>query len=107
MELDITSIITCVVSALSGGGIGWLINASENKRKAQLENDHSASEAWKELYERADKECEDVKKEVTELRDENAQMHEKINDLTAKYAAANCQKCTVNGCKERKPPRDW
>lgn len=106
MEFDIASIITCVVSALSGGGVGWLINAKENKRKAQLDNDHSA-EAWKELYERADKESESTKKEVDSLREENSKMHDKINDLTAKYAAANCQKCTVFGCKNRQPPRDW
>lgn len=107
MEFDLASIITCLVSALSGGGVGWLINAKENKRKAQLDNDHSAAEAWKELYERADKESEDTKKEVDALREENSKLHDKINDLTAKYAAANCQKCTVFGCKNRQPPRDW
>lgn len=107
MELDITSIITCVVSALSGGGLGWLLNASENRRKAKIENDHSAAEAWKELYERVDKECEEVKSEVAELRTKNTELHEKINDMTASLTAARLQKCTVNGCKERKPPRDW
>lgn len=104
---DWTSIVTAVVSALSGGGLVGLLNAKEAKRKARLENDNSAAEAWRNLYERADKECNETKEEVRALREENRQMHEKINDLVAKVTAANLQKCDVNGCDNRKPPRGW
>ena len=107
MELDFSSILTAVISALSGGGLVGLLNAKESKRKAKIDNDVSAAEAWRNLYERADKECDEVKKEVTALRDENRQMHEKINDLVAKVTAANLKKCDVNGCENRIPPRGW
>lgn len=119
MEFDWSSVITAVVSAISGGGIVGVLNAKENKRKATLENDktkiendHSAAVAWRELYERADKENEELKKEVDELRkqvsklcDEMADIKRDHANLKAENAAYRVEKCVVYECANRRPPR--
>lgn len=107
MAIDWASIITATVSAISGGGLVGIINAKENKRKQKLENDHSAADAWRELYERSDKESDELKNEVKELRAEVAKLQEQLSSEKAQKTKFELQKCEVLGCEKRKPPRDF
>lgn len=119
MEFDWGAVITAVVSAISGGGIVGIINAKENKRKATLENDktkiendHSAADAWRELYERSDKENEELKKEIEELRaqvfklcDEMATVKRRQAVLISENAHFRSERCVIYDCPNRRPPR--
>lgn len=107
MEIDWETIITAIVGAVGGGGLTSLFFMKEDKKKKTLENDAQASTAWRELYERSDKESEELKTEINELRKEMNSIMQKNTELTVKNSAYNLLKCEMIGCDKRKPPRDF
>lgn len=107
MLIDWATIITAIVSAVGGGGLTSLFFMKEDKKKKTLENDAQASTAWRELYERSDKESEELKTEINELRKEVNRLMQQNTELTVKNSAFSLQKCEVIGCDKRKPPRDF
>lgn len=107
MEIDWATIITAIVGAVGGGGLTSLFFMKEDKKKKTLENDAQASTAWRELYERSDKESEELKAEINELRKEVNRLMQQNTELAVKNSAYRLQKCEVVGCDKRKPPRDF
>ena len=107
MEIDWATIITAIVGAVGGGGLTSLFFMKEDKNKKTLENDAQASTAWRELYERSDKESEELKAEIDELRKEVNRLMQQNTELAVKNSAYLLQKCEVVGCDKRKPPRDF
>lgn len=107
MEIDWATIITAIVGAVGGGGLTSLFFMKEDKKKKTLENDAQASTAWRELYERSDKESEELKTEINELRKELNSLMQQNTELTIKNSAYNLLKCEIIGCDNRKPPRDF
>ena len=107
MAIDWATIITAIVVAVGGGGLTSLFFMKEDKKKKTLENDAQASTAWRELYERSDKESEELKTEIDELRKEVNRLMQQNTELTVKNSAYNLLKCEIIGCDKRKPPRDF
>lgn len=107
MAIDWATIITAIVGAVGGGGLTSLFFMKEDKKKKTLENDAQASTAWRELYERSDKESEELKAEIDDLRKEVNRLMQQNTELTVKNSAYNLLKCEIIGCDKRKPPRDF
>lgn len=105
--MDWTTIITAVVSAISGGGIMSVFYFKENRRKKSLENDAMASDAWQKLFERTDKELEEAREERKRLESEIKELRAKITELEVSLSEYKANKCEVLGCANRKPPRSW
>lgn len=105
--MDWTTIITALVSAISGGGIMSVFYFKENRRKKSLENDAMASEAWQKLFERTDKELDEAREDRKRLEEEIKQLRTKINELEIELSELRVNKCEVQGCANRKPPRSW
>lgn len=105
--MDWTTIVTAVVSAISGGGLLSVFYMQENRRKKQLENDAMASDAWQEMVESLQKEKEEMRRELRESQEDNKRLRDENNSLTSRNTALNLMRCERNGCDDRRPPRDW
>lgn len=105
--MDWTTIITALLSAISGGGIMGIFYYKETRKKKSLENDAMASDAWQKLFERTDKELDEAREERKRLEEELQQLRAKINSLEAELSEYKANKCEVLGCPNRIPPRKW
>ncbi len=96
--MDITTIITAVVSALASSGIiGGLLHYTENKRTKKLANDSTAADEWKGLYKQTLERSLAKSGTIEKLSAEN-------NALTTENARLVLLKCTDVRCANRKPP---
>lgn len=106
--MDWTTIITSFIGSLGlSGGIMGLFYLKENKRAKQLANDATAAQQWKELYEKAEAKNETLETKIDNLHRENNQLRDTNNTLTTQNAVLEMQKCEVNGCTTRRPPRGF
>lgn len=106
--MDWTTIITSFLGSLGlSGGITGLFYFRENKHAKQLANDATAAQQWKELYEKAEAKNEALEGKIDSLHRENNQLRDANNTLTTQNAVLEMQKCEVNGCATRRPPRGF
>lgn len=105
--MDWATIITAVVSAISGGGIMSIFYFRENRAKKTLENDAMASDSWQELFEKSEERVEKLNQKIDALYVDNAKFRDENNRLTTENAVLSMQKCERNGCPDRIPPRGW
>ena len=108
MQLDWTTIIVSIISALGAGGVlTTILNRRENKISKQLENDVTASRQWRELFEKEEKKCEEKDAKIDRLYDEISSLRNENNQLSTENVKLDMMKCKINGCIKRRPPRNW
>ena len=107
MEMDWTTVMTALISALSGGGIVGVFYFRENKRKKELENDALASDGWQELYAKSEERNDRMSQKIDQLYSELSKFRDDNNRLTTENAVLTMQKCEKKGCGDRIPPRGW
>lgn len=103
-QMDWTTIVT-VLGAITGGA--GLLFYKERKKGEQLKNESSAAEEWRKLFEQRDKDCRDLDTKVDALYGELSRFRDENNLLTTENAVLKMQKCEINGCDKRKPPRPY
>ena len=105
----IISIITSV-AALIGGGAGvlyWHENKALKRQEvqdAEIKNELQQAEAWKALFESERERNKDKSARLKELYALRDQQKEDINALRLQVEKLSWYHCTVNGCKNRRPP---
>lgn len=103
--MDWTTILISLIAALiPTGGITWFAFFKENKRTKQLENETTASEQWRELYEKSEAKVESLNIKIDTLYKENGYLRDQNNSLTTQKAVLVMYKCESLECMNRKPP---
>lgn len=126
--IQIVAAATTLITVLGGGSI-FYISVTRQLKQVEVQDksvdvELKQAEAWKELYDKSQERCE--KKSET-IRGLYAQINEKDHQLNQKdaeimrlqYEKEACNKehefkerqlewdkCIVNGCNQRQPPRD-
>lgn len=96
-----------LLGALGGGGICSIFLIKETRKAKRIENERNASQVWRELYEKSEQRCDTLSSKIDQLYKENSKFRDENNELTTQNAVLSIQKCVVNGCKERVPPREF
>ncbi len=103
--MDITTVITAILSALiSGGGIAGVVFYRENKRARQLQNESTASAQWRELYEKSEAKVEVQSQKIETLYRANGRLRDQNNKLTTENVKLAIYKCNTISCASRTPP---
>lgn len=105
--MDWTTILTALISAISGGGVMSLFHYQSDKEKRKIENDALASDGWQELYAKAEERNERMSAKIDELYAELGRFRTENTQLSTENTALKLQKCERNGCPDRVPPRGW
>ncbi len=102
---EIIAAVTAVVAALTGGA--GLLFFREHKEQERLKNELTLAGGWQEmaLHQRDEIKTKDTK--IHELYKEIGEWRARDNDNTTKIAVLELQRCDVNGCEYRKPPRGF
>lgn len=99
-----TILISALSAVLSGGGIAGLVFFRENKRAKQLANETTASEQWRELYEKMESKHDKLSLKIDSLFKENSYLRDQNNNLTTQKAVLTMYKCSTLNCTNRQPP---
>lgn len=102
--MDWTTILTAVLTFLGGGGLGAVLMFPQKRRSAELENEMKASEQWKELYERSEKNRDEQSQLIDRLYDDLKIARDANNMLTTENAILKVFKCEKIECIKREPP---
>ncbi len=103
--MDWTAIIVSLGTALlAGGGITGFFQIKETKRAKKLENDRSAANEWKELYERSEAKTEKLGEKLDATYILLRKEQEEKNEWKVKCAQANFMLCRKTPCIDRDPP---
>jgi hypothetical protein len=103
--MDWTTIIVSLGTALlASGGIGGLFQIKEAKRAKKIENDKSAANEWKELYERSEKKADTLGEKLDRVYGDLRRVQEEKNDWKVQFAQAQFMLCRKTPCIERDPP---
>lgn len=105
--MELTTIVSAIVSLIAGGGLAGVLFFRERKRAEQLKNEASASEQWRVLFERSDSDSHDKDSRIDKLYEELSRIRERNNKLSTENAVLRLKKCEVNGCNSRKPARGY
>ena len=104
---NLTHIIAEIGALIAGGGLAGALFYRERKRAEHLKNETTASEQWRLLFERSDKDNREKDVKIDTLYDEIAKWRDENNKLITENTILSMQKCVVNGCANRKPPRAY
>lgn len=102
--MDVETVITGIVTLLTGGGLASIAFFRERKKAEQLKNDALASEQWQKLFERSDQDNRDKDKKIDKLYEDLGRFRDENNNLTTENAVLKLKKCEVIGCINRQPP---
>lgn len=102
--MDITTIITAILTFIGGGGIAAIILLPQRKKTVELENEAKASEQWKELFERSEKDNAAQSALIDKLYDDLKASRDENNRLTTEVAVLRIWKCEKIECITREPP---
>lgn len=107
----IVSAICSIIGALGGGGIMYY---KQTRRLKEAEVEAKQSDEWKKLYEKSDAEASEKNKKIDELYAERQGMYNKLIEKDSIIARKDIEierlkftRCFVNGCKRRRPPREY
>lgn len=110
--MDLSVIISSIVSVIVAFGGSSLLFYSQNKRLKKAEADAKILENSMKLYEGVLKERDDYRKRLYESYDHRRKIHDEANKLRVKLAEKEVYitklewcKCVVNDCDRRTPPR--
>jgi len=96
--MDVTTLLTTLITTLlSGGGIAGFMQYKQNKKAKELENDKTASEQWRALYEEQAKSAGSLREKLHEARENLAK--EKQQTLMCRFYV-----CEKLDCSDREPP---
>ena len=110
--MDWTEILTTVIaSLLAGGGISGLLFYSLNKKLKHLEVEErkvdvvkKQDDEWQELYFEQRDRVKEAREECMRLRLLKEESMNKANKLELENQQLEWFRCTVNNCKNRRPP---
>lgn len=102
--MDWTTILTAVLTFVGGGGLGVVLMFPQKRKSAELENEMKASEQWKELYERSEKNRDEQSLLIDRLYDDLKAARDANNALTTENAILKVFKCEKIECIKREPP---
>ena len=105
--MDWIALITGVAGAVFGGGGTMVFFRKQTRRAKDLENEKTASEQWKELYEKSEEKREALGAKIEGLYKTNGSLRDINNDLTTQNVVLKIHKCEVKGCDKRVPPRGY
>lgn len=98
-------IISAIVSLVGAFGGASLLFWRQEKRAKEIQNEASAAQTWRELFERTDKEREERDEKIEALYKERAELKDKNAALKAENMRLQWFRCTRNDCADRQPPR--
>lgn len=112
--MDLSVLISSIVSVIVAFGGSSLLFYSQNKRLKKAEADAKILENSMKLYEGVLKERDDYRKRLYESYEHRRKIADECNDLKVKNAEKDviitkleyC-KCIINGCDRRTPPRNY
>ena len=110
--MDWTEILTTIVtSLLAGGGISGIVFYSLNKKLKHLEVEEKKvdvvkkqDDEWKELYFEQRDRVKEAREECMRRRLLKEDSMNKANKLELENQQLEWFRCTVNNCKNRRPP---
>ncbi|MFR9649798.1 MAG: hypothetical protein SNJ33_03835 [Rikenellaceae bacterium] len=102
---EITTVATAIVAALTGG-VGLLF-LRERKVQEQLKNELTLSGGWQEMAINQRTEVKEKDAKIHELYKQIGEWRERDNEHTTRIAVLELQRCDVNGCAKRQPPRGF
>lgn len=112
--MDLSVIISSIVSVIVAFGGSSLLFYSQNKRLKKAEADAKILENTMKLYEVVLKERDDYRKRLYESYDHRRKIHDEYNLLKVNNTEKDVYitklewcKCIVNGCDRRTPPRNY
>lgn len=112
--MDLSVIISSIVSVVVAFGGSSLLFYSQNKRLKKAEADGKNLENLIKVYEISEKEKNDYRKRLFESYEHRRQLADEINTLRVQLAEKDVTitkleycKCIINGCKRRTPPRNY
>lgn len=99
------NIIVAAACSLAGAfGGGSLLYIKTNRQLKKVEVVHSQADEWKRLYEESEEERKALSDKVDKLYKEQHTDRNTINSLKLEVQKLNWYRCTINGCKNRRPP---
>lgn len=112
--MDLSVIISSIVSVVVAFGGSSLLFFTQNKRLKKAEADAKIIENSMKLYEGVLKERDDYRKRLYESYDHRRKINDECNHLKVNNAEKDviitkleyC-KCIINGCDRRTPPRNY
>lgn len=103
--MDWSSTIPALIGAIaSAGGVGGIFHIRETRRAKRLENDRTAANEWKELYERSEQKCESLGVKLDELYITLRKEQEDKNALRVQLERMKLLHCDKTPCMDRHPP---
>jgi hypothetical protein len=103
--MDWTQILITAIGALTAaGGVGGLFQIKEARRAKRIENDRSAADEWKELYERSEAKAERLGEKLGRVYSELRKEQEGKNETKVELERAKFMLCRKTPCVERDPP---
>lgn len=109
--MDWTTIITCVVGAIAGGGLTSVFLLPQTKSSKNIENESKQSEEWKKLYHEAkatidvkDEKIESLFAEIRNQMTESLQRQKENAELSVENTRLCILKCERPACQQRTPP---
>lgn len=112
--MDLSVLISSIVSVIVAFGGSSLLFYSQNKRLKKAEADAKILENAMKHYDVAIKERDDYRTRLYESYDHLRKISEECNSLKVKNAEKDVYitmlewcKCVVNGCDRRTPPRNY
>lgn len=112
MENSVNIISSIIGLLLGGGGMGILFYR-EKKKALSINNEKSISDVWQKIFDevqeqnsilqtkldKKDEKIDSLYVDLLKIKSEN-------NTLTTQVGVLTWQKCLVNTCVDRTPPRD-
>ena len=100
----INAIVAAICSLIGALGGGSLLYFKTNKQLKGLEVIHTQADEWKRLYEESEDERRKLSDKVDELYKQQHEDKATIGKLELEVQKLTWYRCTINGCKNRKPP---
>ncbi len=116
---EIISLISTLVNTAIVPLLGYFIFYNAKKRQeeaaaaaAETNNATAVAHEWQQLYEQRDRRVDELNTKIDQLyndiaryRDELLMVREQHNALKLRFDTAEYNKCMIEGCKKRQPPR--
>lgn len=109
--LDLTTVITSVISLVLGGSLPSILLLRETRRAKRLENEHAAIDntndivlQWQQLLKESTDRNDRLRDQLAAVQKENNELKAENNTLTTTEARLHILKCIRIDCTGRKPP---
>lgn len=109
--MDITTILTALISALLGGGLITIFTLRETRKSLQIDNQKKEDDRWSKLCDEQQDQIEKLnerleKKDgrIMELEDRCTNLSTKLDEVNTDLAKATLLKCSRIACQTRIPP---